>query len=83
MSFLFKVEAGPDIGIGHLKRMINLGNQLNVKKKNITWFIKGSKEIAKSIFNKNNFYYLYIHKFHHLFTKVSMNFMIVYANIYN
>ena len=24
-------------------------------KKNVTWFIKGSKEIAKSIFNKNNF----------------------------
>ena len=26
-----------------------------LKKKNVTWFIKGSKEIAKSIFNKNNF----------------------------
>ena len=54
-EFIFRVDVTKEVGIGHLKRMINFGNQLNVKKKNVTWFIKGSKEIAKSIFNMNNF----------------------------
>ena len=34
MSFLFKVEAGPDIGIGHLKRVESIHNEiLNLSKK--------------------------------------------------
>ena len=28
MSFLFKVETGPDIGIGHLKRIESIHNEL-------------------------------------------------------
>ena len=32
-EFIFRVDVTKEVGIGHLKRMINFGNQLNVKKK--------------------------------------------------
>ena len=54
MNFFFKVNAGPNIGIGHLQRCINLAEGLKSKKNNIIFLINiSSKDYIKKIKKKN------------------------------
>ena len=53
LNFFFKVNAGPNIGIGHLQRCINLAEGLKSKKNNIIFLINiSSKDYIKKIKKK-------------------------------